>query len=359
MNFKAEPGKIYDTIFFFIEYFNRHEIDNNYIKAFDNSELMLECYQYVEKKARAVPKLLRPLFYIEGKRVSPISVFFSNHFDFENDDIDTFILKLTTNSDVIYQNTADCVFDLYEKCSNKKIMPMLAPGNYIEAINDIDLPSDFKLQLSLLFGNFSYAMSLLAAWMKKVYCIIDELHSERKREISLEWEQIQSASNTELYVNKLAYEPKAPACVSISLLQQYLLFINENSAHTTMLLGLKHETAILDNYDESKATAENFILTCSNEIRWKIIKALVANKEMTASQIARYLDIPVTTMIRHLSHMHENGIIYVSNREKLQIYYKLNDKLIRKIKIDLDAILDLIIYSRKDEKNNDERNYRK
>lgn len=230
-------------------------------------------------------------------------------------------------------------------------MPLLAPGNYIEAINNIDLSPDFKLQLSLLFGNFSYAMSVLATWMKKIYCIVDELHTERKREISQEWEQIQNSSNLELYVNELAYDPSTPTCVSISLLQQYLLYIGETSEHTTMLLlGLRHETAVLDNFDESKATAENFMLTCGNEIRWNIVKALIANNEMTASQIARYLDISVTTMIRHLSPMNSSGIIYVSNREKLQIYYKLNDKLIRKIKIDLDMILGSIINNRKDEK---------
>ena len=93
MFLKSEPGKVYDTIFFFIEYFNKCEINNEFIKKYDNSDFMLECYQKVEKRTGVVPELLHPFFFTNDKRVSPISVFFSNHYDFEYDDIDSFILR--------------------------------------------------------------------------------------------------------------------------------------------------------------------------------------------------------------------------------------------------------------------------
>lgn len=345
MFLKSEPGKVYDTIFFFIEYFNKCEINNEFIKKYDNSDFMLECYQKVEKRTGVVPELLHPFFFTNDKRVSPISVFFSNHYDFEYDDIDSFILKLTVNSDSIYQNTIDCVFNPYVNKEHKKLAPTIAPASYIEAMREANLPTDFKLQLSLLLGNFTYSISLLVSWIKKVYCIIDELHASHNREILLEWEQIQSPTNVELYKNELTHGvPIKRSCVSISLLQQYLVYQRvKDGGHHFLLLGLRNESALLDKVDESKVTAENFILACGSEVRIKIVNSLIEKGEMTSSQIAKHMDIPATTMIRHINTLQENGIIYVSRREKLQIFYRLNDKTLRKIKIDLDQMFDRML----------------
>ena len=310
MFFNSIPGKIYDTVFFFIEYFNKCEIKNELIEVYDNSDFMLECYNKVEKCIGAVPELLHPFFYIKDKRVSAVSAFFSNFFDFEHDTIDSFILKLTLRSDTIYHNVIDCVFDSKEQNETKKLMPAIAPANYIKTLYESEFTIDFKLQLSLLFGNFTYAISLLSSWLKKVYYIIDQLHAEHSREISLEWEQIQTPANIELYKNELTHDVSVESAgVSLSLLQQFLVYQRTQNGHSHyLLLGLRNETVLLDKVDESKVTAEKFILACGSEVRMKIINALIEKDEMTSSQIAKHMSIPVTTMIRHITTLQESGI---------------------------------------------------
>jgi DNA-binding transcriptional ArsR family regulator len=267
---------------------------------------------------------------------------------------------LTTNSDILYQEIVSDIFPDYAKGESRKMMPAIAPANYIEAINAIDLPIDFKLQISLFFGNFNYAVSVLAIYLKRVYLLVDELYNEYKREIALEYDQIQSTVNLELYKNKLQCDEEYinNASVSVSLLNQYIVYEKKSTENElVLLLGLRHEEVISEHVDESKGTAENFILTCGSEVRMKIVKVLIDKKEMTSSQIAKYIDIPVTTMIRHISTLQKNGIIYVSRRDKLQIFYRLNDKLLRRIKIDIDNMFSNILnIERKVNEDNNENN---
>ena len=72
-------------------------------------------------------------------------------------------------------------------------MPTITPGSYLESLENLDVPVEFKFQLSLLLGNFNYAMSVLANLMKKVYLLVDQLHNQYAREISMEFERVQTA----------------------------------------------------------------------------------------------------------------------------------------------------------------------
>ena len=346
MIYNSEPGKIYDTIFFFIELFNQECVERDYIKIYDDTRFMVECFNKVKSESGEIPKLLSPFFYIADGRISPVSAFFSNQMDFQKDNIDSFILKLTTNANLLYQNTVDNIFNHNAKDENTKLMPAIDPANYIDKINDLELPIDFKFQVSLLLGNFNYAISVLAVTMKKIYGITDRLHAEYKREISMEFDQIKSDINRQLYNNALKYEESnfEKTFISISLMNQYIIYYScKDEKNFSFLFGYKHEETLADKFDISKATAENFILVCGSEVRMKIMMAFMKNGEMTSSQIARYINTPVTTMIRHMSALEENGIIYVSNRDKLQIFYKLNQKLLRKIKVSIDELFSNIL----------------
>ena len=345
MIYNSEPGRIYDTIFFFIEYFNEKEIDKDYIKIYEDTRFMVECFERVKSEAGKIPKLLSPFFCIADDRTSPVSSFFSRQIDFRIDTIDSFILKLSTNVNSLYQNTVDNIFNHYAKGEDRKLMPAIDPADYVEAINDLDLPLDFKFQASLLLGNFNYAVSVLAVSMKKIYELVRKLHSEHKREITMEFEQIQSKTNARLYDSALQYgsEVLGNAVISISLLNQYYIYRHTYSDSNAILFGYKHEEKLKDKFDKAKATAENFLITCGSDVRVKIIKALIENGEMTTSQIAKYIDSPVTTLIRHISLLQENGIIYVSNRDRLQIFYRLNKPILRKVKVSIDDLFSNIL----------------
>ncbi len=106
MIYTPNVGKIYDINFFFIESSNQEEIDKDYIKIYDDSSFMIDFFEQIKKEAGKIPDILSPLFYHKNGAPSPISSFFSSQIDFSNYDIDSFIIKLTTNANLIYQKNS-------------------------------------------------------------------------------------------------------------------------------------------------------------------------------------------------------------------------------------------------------------
>ena len=345
MNYNVNVSKIYDTIFFFVEYYNQSLIKEDYKRLYDDTSSMFLYYDEVKNRMPEFSEILLPLFWINNNMATPVSAFFSRHLDFQNDDIDSFIKKIKKDSDALYQNVIDSIFFNYSNLDNKKLMPVLTPGEYVDALNSLPLSPEMKLQVALLFGNFNYAIDLLAESMRKVYSEIEILHERHLKDILFEFDRIKSDNNICLYEKALQYDKQRydTTSVSVSLLNQYIIFNMRKDNNFFMLLGLKHEESLTDKYDECKATADNFIITFGSEIRMKILRALIENKEMTSSQMAKYIGCPPTTLIRHIDSLCNSDLIYFSKREGLQIFFKLNIKLLRRIKMDIDDIFKLLL----------------
>ncbi len=342
MIYNPTIGKIYDSIFFLVEYFNKDLVSSEFKKIYGDTSMMTACYEEVEKTIPEIPKLLSPLFYMYNGMTSPIASFFTNQLDFQCDDIDSFINRIRKNSDILYQKTSDSIFSNYSNASNRKLIPLLTPGEYINELDSLTLPAEFKLQIALLLGNFNYAIGVLSDTLKNIYDEVNKLHENHAKNLLFAFEHIQTENNLQLYKNAIQYDKDLydTTSVSVSLLNHYLIYYKIKSNNFFMLLGLKHEDSISDKYDESKSTAENFIITCGSEIRMKMIRTLIENKEMTSTQMAKYIGCPNTTLIRNIDAMENGGIIYISRHEGLQIFYKLNIKLLRRIKMDIDGLFE-------------------
>ncbi len=356
MIYSSNIGKIYDTIFFFVEYFNKDEIDKNYTKVFEDTSFMIECFNEIESEAPEIPDILYPLFYNRNGIASPVSSFFSAQIDFINDDIDSFTTKMMTNMDLIYRQTVEVIFGRHLKSENKDMIPAITPGNYIEALNSLDVPLEFKYQISLLFGNFNYAISVLAGLMKKIYSLVSDLHINHYQEIEKVFRKIQSETNIEFYSNAIKYDSQAvdDTIVSITLLNQYIVYgprtMNEK---VFLMFGYRHEEWIMENSSVDFIDTNQFIVVCGNEFRLKILKIIAENDELTSSQIARIIGCPVTSMIRHIEVLNRYDIIYLSKREGLQMFYKINIKLFKKMKNRVIELFDDIINSNEGNKKND------
>ena len=348
MIYNTDIGKIYDTIFFFIEYFNQSKIEEDYKKLYDDTSGMFLYYDEVKKRTPELSEILLPLFWVNNiMAAAPVSAFLSRYLDFLNDDIGSIVKKIKKNSDKLYQNVVDSIFSNCSMPDNKKLIPVLMPEEYIDALNSLDISSDIKLQISLLFGNFNYAIDLLADSMRKVYNEIDILHENYLKDILFQFDRIKNDNNMDLYENTLQYDKQMydATSVSISLLNQYVVFNKLNEKNFFMLLGVKPEESLTDKYDESKAPEDNFTITFGIEIRMKILRGLIENKEMTAYQLAKYIGCPPTTLNRHIDLLGDSGIIYLSKREGLQIFYRLNIKLLQQIKINIEDIFELLFHN--------------
>jgi Transcriptional regulators len=342
MIYTTNIGKIYDSIFFLVEYFNKDFVESEFTKIYDDTSMMVACYNEIKQNITDIPNLLSPMFYINNGMASPFSSFFSNKIDVQSDDMDSFITKIKSNPDLLYKKVVDCFFT---GCSNSDTM--LTPGEYINELESLPLTVEFKLQIALLFGNFNYAVDILSDTLKIIYDEVNKLHERHAKDIQFEFERIQTENNLQLYKNHIKYDLNLfeTTSVSISLLNQYIILTNRKSNHLFMLLGLKHEESISDKYDDAHVTADSFIITCGSDIRMKIIRALIENKEMTSSQMAKYIGCPPTTLIRNIDAMQSSGIIFISKHEGLQIFYKLNIKLLNRIKVNIDELFQSMLKS--------------
>ena len=328
MKFNPNIGKIYDSVFFFYEYYNSDDIERDFYNKYDDHEFMMRCYSQI-KESITPPEFLRPLFYCNKSSSTIISEFFAEEIDFSTDTIDSFCDKLLRSVDILYQRTLDRIFSDYQKDKTKAIYPSVAPAGYLEAINNLKMDAEFKLQVSLLIGNFSYAISAFTGLLKNTYLHVDLLHRKYQQEIDQEFVQIQCESNRKLYEEEFQYgtEQYDDAIIGISLLNQIILMDSgKEEKSINLLLGLKHEMALDSTRQFQTLTLTQFLVACGNDFRLKILYAISEAGEMTLSQLSKALKTSPTTLLRHVEVLLDNRIIYIHRRDGLQIFYKVNSK---------------------------------
>lgn len=353
MYFNSEIGKIYDSIFFFYEYYNEDIVQRDFINRYNDSQYMLHCFNQIKNKIK-LPEFLCPLFCAGDVRANLISDFFAEKISFHDDTIDSFISKILSNVDQIYQKLIDRVFENYQSEKSIKIFPSIAPAGYLEAINALNADPEYKLQVSLLFGNFNYAISLFTELLRKIYLLVDELHGKYKNEIEKEFEAIQSESRLKLYREELqfSFDSNDNTFVSISLLNQFIILTPiKRGSYSELLFGLKHSEALNRNSTDT-ISVDDFFIACGNELRLKILYSLSENYELTLSQLSKIHNTAATTILRHIDLLTEARLIKVSKRKGLQIFYKINGNLFQNMQ---SVLIDFLyrIQNTKGEKTND------
>lgn len=338
-------SRIYDTSFFLTEYFNRDIVSKFFAPNFENTEFMSSCFYEVLQNISPIPKFLSPLFYCEQDASTPFSSFLMKNSAksfYSIDSLDSFIDRIKLGRDDLFKQTVNTLFKDYHSSTPRS----LADTGYIEAINELPLSSEFKLQVALLFGNFDFAMDELVTHIRMIYREIDKLHNKYDNDTASAYEKVRSGSISQ-YIEYFDLKPDQikKAEISVSLLDQYVMYHAGDRFRSFLLLGAKHEENFSDKYSSVDASADMFIITCGSDIRMKMIHALIINTEMTSSQIAKYIDCPATTLIRHLEVLISNNIFYVSKREGIKIYYRLNTKFLRHVKANIDDFFEKMLAS--------------
>ena len=147
-------AKIYDSIFFFVEYFNPDEIEKHFTNRYDDPSFMISCYSQVRSGVGVIPEYLAPLFIFQDRITSPMSEFFSERFG-KYDSVDSFILGLVTDSDKLRAKVYETIFGAPET------------GSYTDALEALNAPLGFKLRAAMLFGDFDHAIKVLVPIFKE------------------------------------------------------------------------------------------------------------------------------------------------------------------------------------------------
>lgn len=332
MKYNAEIGKIYDTLFFCIEFFNEQAVKDTITNNFSDVSFMEECYNEVKKTVSSLPSILKPLFLYQNQTPTVMTSFFTEYIDYQNETIDTFLSKITSKSDVIYSKILSALFPTVSNAP-QSVAPCIAPAAYIEALNSSEYPEDLKLQISLLFGNFDYVISLLVEFFHDIYHSVDALHQRQQSKLTIAREQICSERNLQLYKQLLILDCsnlEVNYYFSISLLNQYITKETIMGRDVGLLLGFKHEESLNQYFDEKNINLRLLLTTIGNDTRLSIIQVLTKHTELTASSLSKALKVPLTTVLRHIEILYGNGVLYISKRDGLQIFYRVNYSLLTK-----------------------------
>ena len=181
--------------------------------------------------------------------------------------------------------------------------------------------------------------------LKKTYLCVKNLHKKYEKEIYTKIGQIENEATSHLYQKllKVEFHELFSSTISICLLNQHLVFGSYSEINGLfILLGYLFDQSFAEQFDATDIPVDEFIVSCGNEIRLKIIDMIAKHGELTTTQLAKQLDIPVTTVIRHINMLNNSKIIYIHKRDGLQIFYKLNIDLFKKMQTILNNKFDEI-----------------
>ena len=274
-----------------------------------------------------------------------ISEFMRQSVDLHNDSMDDFVVHIREKSDLLYKLAVDIIFSRYEHETGNKVVPSASPSNYLTAIDFISEPSEYKLQVALLFSNFSYAINILIDSLQGVYNEIINLHkryADLTKTVYNEIEKDDSIVKRLYGVNtSVDVSTVKDATITITLLNQYIIFYSiQDSRISFLMLGLHFQNCYSEYSGNNFSQASDFIVACGSTLRMKMLEGLISKKEMTLSEFARYVDSQPTTVIRNLQILKDSNIIVVSKHEAQQIFYKINTELLRQVRTSLNRFID-------------------
>lgn len=338
-----EIGKIYDSIFFCVEYFNRTAIQSNITSGYSDTQFMYTCYNEIAEDVKSVPPILEPFFFYKNEIPTALSCFFSKYFN-SYITMDSFIKNIRQNRDQLLQNIIDTIFNSIDNTQHTFDSLLYSPNTLIDSINALDIPTQVKLQTSLLIWNYDHVLPLLTDTLQKVYVCVDKLHQKYNNNLSGEYCNIINNDKANLYHIFFQFNNSTQINVaSISLLNQYIIFYKKNEDGICLLAGLKHEVSLSNRISDHHVSVQNFMCTCGNETRMAIISALIQYNELTSTQLSKIISCPVSTLSKHLEALHSNNIIYIHKRLGLQVFYKLNISYFKQVKINMSNFLDNIV----------------
>lgn len=318
-------GMIYDTLFSCTFYYSKTEIRQALGSRYN---IIDELFKKFNPSFPNLPDILGPYFLYNDKRTSAIINFFDEQIDFKTDNIDIFCKKIIAKSDVLYTKIVENFF-LTDSISSRPILPNIAPESFIRALIKSDYSSEIKLQLALLFGNFNYSLMLLVENIQRVYGIIELLHKNNEAAIIDYYLSVNEGKYSRLYESIFSIQvDNLPTYIALSYLNPFIVHFIHKDGIQEAIIGMKHEETLQLMITKSEVDLRMVLTALGNDTRLSILNSLQKHEEMTCADIARDISQPTTTVLRHVEVLFQRGLIYISKKSGLQVFYKINYSLL-------------------------------
>lgn len=330
MECNYEIGKIYDSIFYGIMYFHRDIVFDRLENNFLDHTKVEGVYNEVKTKIPDLPPILSPIFLPQNNGMCALTCFFHDQIDFSRETIDGFLCKIAGKSSLFRTKIATFLFSDMPSFAGQNI----SSDSLVDTILASDYSQEFKLLISLLFGQFDYAINLLITYLRAIYVQVDLLHQKEMDIIGSVLERAHSKENAELYnrfcnaVFSTDFLDDSSSLLSVSLLNPYLFYFALESNQYRVIVGSLHEKSANFQSGEPNVDLAQILLALGHPTRIAIINALREHDELTSAAISKQLQMSPVTVLRHITVLFENAILYVSRREGIQIFYKINYKLL-------------------------------
>lgn len=330
MECNYEVGKIYDSIFYGIMHFHGNIVLDRFESCYLDCLGIKDSYDEVKTEIPALPSILSPIFYPQHNGMCVLTSFFREQVDFSHETIDSFLCKIASKSSLFRAKIATFLFSDMPSFATQNI----SSDSLVETILTSDHSQEFKLLISLLFGQFEYAINLLITYLRMIYVQVGLFHQRRANIIASVLERAHSKQNEELYkqsckaIFSLEFTNDSSTILSISLFNPYLYYFAAESGQFRCILGPQHEKGARFRSDEPNVDLTQVLLALGHPTRIAIINTLREHDELTGASISKLLQMSPVTVLRHIAVLFENAILYVSRRDGIQIFYKINYKML-------------------------------
>lgn len=341
MKYRSIPAILYDSIYYLITHFVKNDLSTSSKNIAEYSEVS-DILEKISASVEEPPLILSPFFACKDGGVSILSLFFRKNVDFESETLDSFVEKLRLRSDLLYQDCIAYIFEEYENNSGSKVVPILSPGKYIDAIQRMNASPEFKLQVALLLGNFAYAVEILIENIRLVYAEVEKVYAENAEILIRKYESIHSDEEIAFLAEKIKYDKRHinTTTTSVTLLNQSLVYVDETDNGAFLMLGLQYKEQYQNPSYIGNTELIDFIIACGSKLRMKMLQGLAEEKEMTLSAFAKYVGSSPTTVIRNLRILEDSGIIGISRKEAQQIFYKVDMDMLKRVKYNFNRFID-------------------
>ena len=341
MQYLKEPGIVYDCIYYGIMYFDRQRSNKNaesgFLLMLEGANKNSEYYSYFEDLEVAPAKETAAFFYHDIIS-SPISELFKENLAMK-DTFNKFIallsdkerLKLFVLRHVLSEQEIDEVFwtNILKRRSKAKeeLSLVLKSAGYDKTIERMFIQ---------LFINFDKITDELIVYFHKIHYYMVQMHKANRKQIKECLLFIESFDNINFLsrIWKLDAEQVNRANVSICFINQTLCFCNcsnkkrdvsEKNVSDFTMFGIYYQNnteVTTDLYNTSVAT---FSFALGSDKRYKIVELITeSGGNITESEIAKNINIKITSIRRHCKILIDNSIIFAEILGDEDIVYSLN-----------------------------------
>ncbi len=351
MIFNPGMGKIYDTAFFLTDYFYDVYTEKKYLSVYEDTDFMIKCLHFLRERTDKLPDYLSPFALVRPDGNSSLIKFLQEVGENYAENLD---LETVNN---LFINEKESLFNIFIKTifgDDADISEFRKnPAYFITEMEELSDSSEFKLKVTYILNDFDYAVKVLADYFNRIYNHVSELHKKYEKEILYAFEQIKSGLNLELYSQEFSYSPEKyeETYVAIPLVNQFAVSCHVKRNKAFMLLGYRHTGCFWNRGQTKPVDAKRFIVTAGNDIRVDLIDLIAKYGKITISTLSKIMDIPITTVGRHVGGLRNDNIIYISKRDGLQLFYSINTAYFKRLKNSFDNYVDKTVALAEKNKN--------